>query len=83
MTDTHDLHPQADDGQTLVDPLKVAYGGHGPARKMKSEVEPGKAALTTSAVPEMTAIRSDALPRRPDVSSAEDRRIAAGVVRRA
>lgn len=79
----HELHAQADDVQTLVDLLRVACGGHGPALMMDLEVEPGRAALTTPAVPEVTAVGCDALPRSPDVSSEEDHHIVERVVRHA
>ena len=41
LTDMHELQDQADDGQTLVDLLKVASGGHGPALRstQKSSLE--------------------------------------------
>jgi hypothetical protein len=67
----------------LIDLRRVAYGGHGPTLKMDSEVDPGRVALTTSAVPKVPAIGCDALLRRLDVSSEEDSHIVVRVVRHA
>lgn len=79
----HELQAQADDGQTLVDLLRVASGGHGPALRWIQKSSPEGAALTTLAVPEVTAVGCDAPPSRPGVSSEEDRHIVARVIRHA